>query len=50
MEYIVTVASSDREPLLEAIRSMENIIMSEQELNGYLEMDDFSIKMEVKND
>ena len=44
MEYIVTVASSDRESLLEAIGSMENIIMSEQELNGYLEMDDFLSK------
>lgn len=50
MEYVLTVAASDRESLLEAIKSLESIIMSEQELTGYLEMDEFSINMEVKND
>lgn len=50
MEYVVTVSASDRESLLEAIRSMESIIMSEQELSGYLEMDEFAINMEMKND
>lgn len=50
MEYVVTVSASDRESLLEAIRSMESIIMSEQELSGHLEMDEFAINMEMKND
>lgn len=50
MEYVVTLAAPDRVSLLEAIKSMESIIMSEQELTGYLEMDEFSINMEVNND
>lgn len=50
MEYVVTLAALDRESLLEAVKSMESLISSEQELTGYLEMDDFSINMEVKND
>lgn len=46
----MTLAAPDRESLLEAIKSMESIILSEQVLTGYLEMDEFSINMEVKND
>lgn len=46
----MTISAPDRESLIEAIKSMESIISSEQELTGYLEMDEFSINMEVKND